>query len=136
MNAADIRSHFVDALIRWTVIALILTAGVAVHTRYFAQPAHADTASVETTWANCDPDTTCEGLDVEVAAPMEDDPRYSCTVAGNHICGPNNNNGAPAGLYLDGELIQPWTNYDQPELDPLYGVMPGTEYDHLGGVQI
>jgi hypothetical protein len=63
-------------------------------------------------------------------APLEDEPGFNCATQGNHICGPKGD--APAGLYRDGELIVPWTNYSDPQSDPLYGVMPGTEYDNLG----
>jgi hypothetical protein len=62
-------------------------------------------------------------------APLEDEPGFNCATQGNHICGPKGD--APAGLYRDGELIVPWTNYEHPEQDELYGVMPGTEYDNL-----
>jgi hypothetical protein len=64
------------------------------------------------------------------AAPLEDEPGFSCVDQGNHICGPGSD--APAGLYDEGGvLIQPWTNYEHPELDPLYGVIPGSEYDQV-----
>jgi hypothetical protein len=63
------------------------------------------------------------------AAPLEDEAGFNCATQGNHICGPGGE--APAGLYRDGQLIQPWTNYDNVEADPLYGVTPGTEYDNI-----
>jgi hypothetical protein len=63
------------------------------------------------------------------APPLEDEAGFNCATQGNHICGPGGE--APAGLYRDGQLIQPWTNYDNVEADPLYGVKPGTEYDNI-----
>ena len=39
---------------------------------------------------------------------FEDDPSRSCVDMGNHMCGPNNSNGAAAGQYEGGVLIDPW----------------------------
>lgn len=42
-------------------------------------------------------------------APMEDEPGWSCVDNGNHICGPGNANGAPAGCYdTGGVMVAPW----------------------------
>jgi hypothetical protein len=62
-------------------------------------------------------------------APLEDEAGFDCATQGNHICGPGDKSPAGAGLYRDGQLIQPWTNYEDIEADPLNGVTPGTEYD-------
>jgi ABC-type dipeptide/oligopeptide/nickel transport system permease subunit len=89
------------------------------------------------TQATYDPPAPVAQTSIAATAPQEDEPGWDCATMGNHICGPEGN--APAGLYRDGVLIQPWMNYDQPELDPLYGVKPGTEYvlfgtDQYGGI--
>lgn len=43
------------------------------------------------------------------AAPMEDEPGWSCVDNGNRICGPNNAEGKPAACYDDGGVIvAPW----------------------------
>jgi len=55
---------------------------------------------------------------------QEDDPTWGCAVNGNHICGPNNGNQMIAGCYENGKLIIPWTNFDNPKDDKLYGIMP------------
>lgn len=44
-----------------------------------------------------------------IASVQEDDPQYDCTMMGNRICGPNNSNGVPAGIYdQGGVLIEKW----------------------------
>jgi hypothetical protein len=46
---------------------------------------------------------------VASAAPMEDEPGFSCVDDGNKICGPGNEQGVPAGRYdVDGVLVDPW----------------------------
>lgn len=39
------------------------------------------------------------------AAPMEDEPGWSCVDDGNRICGPGNPEGKPAACYDDGGVI-------------------------------
>ena len=40
---------------------------------------------------------------------FEDEPGWSCVDDGNHICGPGNSNGVPAGRYDDGGvLVNAW----------------------------
>jgi len=36
---------------------------------------------------------------------MEDSPDWDCTTMGNRICGPNNAQGAPAGIYDQGGVL-------------------------------
>ena len=36
---------------------------------------------------------------------LEDDPSWSCVDMGNHICGPGNSNGVPAGRYDEGGVL-------------------------------
>lgn len=41
--------------------------------------------------------------------PEEDSPSWSCVDDGNKICGPDNSEGKPPGLYDEGGvLIAPW----------------------------
>lgn len=41
--------------------------------------------------------------------PTEDSPLWSCVDDGNHVCGPGNANGVPAGCYDDGGVLAaPW----------------------------
>lgn len=43
------------------------------------------------------------------AAPLEDEPGFSCVDDGNRICGPGNSEGKPAGCYdTGGVLVAPW----------------------------
>jgi hypothetical protein len=37
--------------------------------------------------------------------PQEDQPGWSCVDDGNHACGPNNAQGAPAGCYDEGGVL-------------------------------
>jgi hypothetical protein len=55
------------------------------------------------------------------AASQEDSTGWNCTTMGNHVCGPTNTEGLRAGCYDDGVLVIPWTRYDNPKADPLYG---------------
>jgi hypothetical protein len=41
-------------------------------------------------------------------AITEDSPAFDCRVDGNHLCGPNNSNGATPGYYQDGALYADW----------------------------
>jgi hypothetical protein len=42
-------------------------------------------------------------------AVEEDDPGWSCVDDGNKVCGPDNDEGQPAGRYDDGGvLVDPW----------------------------
>ena len=58
------------------------------------------------------------------ATIWEDSPGFNCTTMGNHICGPGNSEGLPAGCYEDlqdaGTLVVAWTRYDDPHADPLW----------------
>ena len=46
---------------------------------------------------------------VATAAPLEDDPGWSCITNGDRRCGPGNSNGVPPGCYDDaGMLVAPW----------------------------
>ncbi len=58
------------------------------------------------------------------ATIWEDGPGFNCTTMGNHICGPGNSEGLPAGCYEDlqdaGTLVVAWTRYDDPSADPLW----------------
>ena len=39
----------------------------------------------------------------------EDDPHWSCSTMGNHVCGPTNDEGMPAGCYdHEGVLVVLW----------------------------
>lgn len=43
------------------------------------------------------------------AAPLEDEPGFSCVTDGNQVCGPDNAEGVPAGRYDEGGvLVDPW----------------------------
>jgi DNA uptake protein ComE-like DNA-binding protein len=56
------------------------------------------------------------------AAPVhEGDPGFNCATMGNHICGPDNTEGIPAGCYDHGTLVVAWERYDDPTQDTLYG---------------
>jgi hypothetical protein len=48
------------------------------------------------------------------AAPAEDDPGFSCVVDGNRICGPNNDQGVPAGQYNEAGALIPWPHETVP----------------------
>jgi hypothetical protein len=39
---------------------------------------------------------------------------------GDHICGPANSEGLPAGCYDSGTLVIPWSNYAEPRKDLLW----------------
>lgn len=72
-----------------------------------------------------DEDYTC--APAPAAAPVavpgrvtEDSAAWSCTRNGNHVCGPGNPQGAPAGCYRAGQLVIPWSNYANPKADQLY----------------
>lgn len=61
---------------------------------------------------------------VSVVAPtavQEDAPGFNCATMGNHVCGPDNSEGVAAGCYDDGALVVPWSRYDDPSQDTLYG---------------
>lgn len=54
-------------------------------------------------------------------AVTEDSPLWDCTMMGNHICGPGNSNGVPAGCYdQGGVMVKPWSRYDDPRMDDLW----------------
>lgn len=56
------------------------------------------------------------------AAPVhEEDPGFNCATMGNHVCGPDNREGIPAGCYDQGTLVVAWERYDDPAQDTLYG---------------
>lgn len=55
-------------------------------------------------------------------AIQEDDPRWDCRVNGDRVCGPTNDQGVPAGLYADNQLVTAWEPawYGHPELVPAH----------------
>jgi DNA uptake protein ComE-like DNA-binding protein len=55
------------------------------------------------------------------AAAQEDEAGFNCATMGNHICGPDNREGIPAGCYDHGTLVVAWERYDDPTQDTLYG---------------
>jgi DNA uptake protein ComE-like DNA-binding protein len=56
-----------------------------------------------------------------VAAAHEGDQGFNCATMGNHVCGPDNGEGIPAGCYDQGTLVVAWERYDDPAQDTLYG---------------
>lgn len=56
-----------------------------------------------------------------------------CRVAGNHVCGPGNAQGAEAGCYHDGDLVVPWSAemYGSEDVCVVFG-----EYEVPGGVLV
>jgi DNA uptake protein ComE-like DNA-binding protein len=59
---------------------------------------------------------------ITAAAPVhEGDPSFNCATMGNHVCGPDNGEGIPAGCYDQGTLVVAWERYDDPAQDTLYG---------------
>lgn len=59
---------------------------------------------------------------ITAAAPVhEGDQGWNCATMGNHICGPDNREGIPAGCYDQGALVVAWERYDDPSQDTLYG---------------
>jgi DNA uptake protein ComE-like DNA-binding protein len=59
---------------------------------------------------------------IVAAAPVhEGDPGFNCATMGNHVCGPDNTEGIPAGCYDQGTLVVAWERYDDPAQDTLYG---------------
>src|SRR6266576_3959127 len=66
------------------------------------------------------------------ATVWEDSPLWDCTMMGNHICGPGNTNGVPAGCYdQGGVMVKPWFRYDDPTQDDLWAnLYPADETGH------
>lgn len=55
------------------------------------------------------------------AHAQEGEAGFNCATNGTHICGPDNPEGVAAGCYDNGALVVPWTRYDDPHADTLYG---------------
>jgi DNA uptake protein ComE-like DNA-binding protein len=72
--------------------------------------------------ATVDEPTTPNTPAIVAAAPVhEGDPGFNCATMGNHVCGPGNREGIPAGCYDQGTLVVAWERYDDPTQDTLYG---------------
>jgi DNA uptake protein ComE-like DNA-binding protein len=67
-------------------------------------------------------ETTPDTPAIVAAAPVhEGDQGFNCATMGNHVCGPDNGEGIPAGCYDQGTLVVAWERYDDPAQDTLYG---------------
>lgn len=53
--------------------------------------------------------------------PAEDEAGFDCRTQGNRICGPGGKVIHTPGCYRDGKLVIAWSNFKNPEADPLYG---------------
>lgn len=59
------------------------------------------------------PAVTAPAAPSAAAAPSaphvaDDDPRFDCRTAGNHLCGPTNDQHVTPGCYSGGRLVAPW----------------------------
>lgn len=86
---------------------------------------------------------TCYIAPNATAAPLEDEPGFSCVDDGNRVCGPGNSNGVPAGCYDDGGVLfkawpcEAWSPASQSKIGDAqaqtFGQAPRDGYRHGDG---
>ena len=90
-----------------TLVAAKVALGATLALGFLAAPpapaAHADTLGHYDAYAAEVGDDNGDGI------VMEDESGWSCVDYGNHVCGPDNERGVPAGKYdVGGVLMDPW----------------------------